>query len=531
EGSSSTFTVTVDDDAPVAFAPTQMIIANDSTSITSSALDTFGNTGADGLGGATFVGTDGTQLMQTDGVTAVTSGSPAENLLMFGFGTSTLQIRSADTDTLVMTVTLNPDATSEDADIYTVQLHQDLNDGSGVVFDDFSDAAAGLNDWVGLDGDGGDIMDDTNDSEDLLITAPGGLEINTDADDIGVSGGQKVDAGETVRLDFVVDLQRDAGQDEKDPQGYIYDSHYLANDFTAKIVEVQGSQSNTTVVGFKVFEFDDVDKKDLTTGNTQIAITLSSIVVTDVDGVTILQEGVDYDAYLDGDGTLYVDGLVQGQKVFFSAASDFEVVEIFNATGMPIPDGEGATFSGSSFAVGGFGFDTALSGSDIPLEFDITLSDGDNDTSAGTIALTVTPDDGVITGTSSNETLSGGAGNDILTGDAGDDVFMFASDDQGSVGDVDVDKIMDFNDNGEADVLDLSDLLVGEEGTDLTAFLAVSEDAGAVVIDVNPDGISGVTEQIRLEGTTLADLGATLGDPQADIISDLISNGHIQVDS
>ncbi len=162
--------------------------------------------------------------------------------------------------------------------------------------------------------------------------------------------------------------------------------------------------------------------------------------------------------------------------------------------------------------------------------FDVTATDSDGDvTLPAEISVTV-DGSGDIRGTDAGEVISGASGNNILTGGLGDDIFFFTAEDQGTVGTPDFDKINDFNDNGEADVLDLSDLLVGEEGTDLTAFLAVSEDAGAVVIDVNPDGLSGNTEQIRLEGTTLADLGANALDTQADIISDLITNGHIQVD-
>ena len=162
--------------------------------------------------------------------------------------------------------------------------------------------------------------------------------------------------------------------------------------------------------------------------------------------------------------------------------------------------------------------------------FDVTATDSDGDvTLPAEISVTV-DGSGDIRGTDAGEVISGASGNNILTGGLGDDIFLFTAEDQGTVGTPDFDKINDFNDNGEADVLDLSDLLVGEEGTDLTAFLAVSEDAGAVVIDVNPDGLSGNTEQIRLEGTTLADLGANALDTQVDIISDLITNGHIQVD-
>jgi len=83
------------------------------------------------------------------------------------------------------------------------------------------------------------------------------------------------------------------------------------------------------------------------------------------------------------------------------------------------------------------------------------------------------------------------------------------------------------------DVIDLRDLLDGEESGDLTDYLDVVEDTinGNVVINVTPSGAGGdVTEVITLEGKTLADLGAVNTDPMADIISDLVANGHIDVD-
>jgi VCBS repeat-containing protein len=164
------------------------------------------------------------------------------------------------------------------------------------------------------------------------------------------------------------------------------------------------------------------------------------------------------------------------------------------------------------------------------VEFEVVGTDSDGDVSAPATITVQVDGSGELTGTAANEVFSGGGGeNNILTGGGGEDIFMFTAEDQGTVGTPDNDIITDFGDAG-ADVLDISDLLVGEESGTLTDYLTVNESGSDVVIEVNPDGASGVTEVITLQNTTLADLGANAADSQADIINSLVTNGHINVD-
>jgi hypothetical protein len=168
--------------------------------------------------------------------------------------------------------------------------------------------------------------------------------------------------------------------------------------------------------------------------------------------------------------------------------------------------------------------------------FEVVATDADGDVSDPAVISITVDGSGDLLGTDASEVISGSQGNDILTGSAGDDIFYFGADDQGTAGTPDVDIITDFNDSAvdEADVLDISDLLVGEESGDITTYLNVYEDNGAVVLDVTPDGSGGGhTEQIRLEGTTLDELGAgayDVGTQQTEIIETLISQGHLDVD-
>jgi hypothetical protein len=211
--------------------------------------------------------------------------------------------------------------------------------------------------------------------------------------------------------------------------------------------------------------------------------------------------------------------------VSFTGDVDFETVEVINYDGT---DG----YTGDAFSLGGFGFDVAGDGSDIDMSFDLQSTDGDGDIATGTLDVTVTPDDGNITGTIDSEVIVGGAGNDILTGLAGNDIFYFGADDDGTLATPAADTITDFNALGESDSIDLADLLVGEESNPLTDYLSVAEDGTDLVISVTPDGAgTDMTQTITLQDTSLADLGATLGDTQINIINDLITNGHINVDS
>ena len=175
-----------------------------------------------------------------------------------------------------------------------------------------------------------------------------------------------------------------------------------------------------------------------------------------------------------------------------------------------------------------------------------TVTDGDTDV-ISSLSITVqaappiegTAGDDVLLGGATGDTLMGLGGNDILTGlggndimsgGEGNDVFLFTENDQGTVSKPNHDIITDFNDSG-TESLNLSDLLSGEELGDLTNYLNIAESGDDVVINVNPDGTSGVTEIITLQDTSLASLDVSaLASDQAGIIKDLIDFNHLTVD-
>ncbi|MGD8311582.1 MAG: type I secretion C-terminal target domain-containing protein, partial [Gammaproteobacteria bacterium] len=553
-----TLNVAVLDDGPSDFTPMSAIVVNSGDGSGSGLLKTFGNMGADGLGNVVFdpAGhTDGELLMgivngnvAPEPITYSGSGQ-IENILVTGFGTDTLTGTSTVTDTVIFTITLNPDADAAGDDLYTITFFESLDDGSGFVFDDFSTAPAGQNDWVGIDKDLVDLDDpDPNpNSEDLLITSsvPGGT-INTSSTDIG-SNNQWLDNGEGIRLDFVTAVNRDAPDNEKDVQGYTYNSHYTVNNASFEILQIQGG--GTAAVHIKAYNFDGVEgvDKDFTANSSLVAIVAASILVNDV--------AVDpANLYDMGDGTFVITGLVVGDVVDFSAVGTFEATVMDNADGEAIPDpdpGDPTTFSSSPFALGAFGYDSATEGDEIDLSFNVLASDGDADTSAGTLDVTISPDGDAATATdptgqaligdSSNDILVGGAGDDILTGGKGEDTLTGGDGSDTFVwleGDADgnIDTITndDFTPGEGGDVLDLSDVLVGEDmgnvggggAGDLLNFLSFGESGGSTTISVSSTGgASDLT--IVLDGVDLT-AGGSLTDTQ--IINNLLGDNNLVTD-
>jgi len=182
------------------------------------------------------------------------------------------------------------------------------------------------------------------------------------------------------------------------------------------------------------------------------------------------------------------------------------------------------------------------------VNFTITFSDGMtisgtyDEASGDTSFATVTEADAVdstieiddqLFGGAGDDILVGGGGNDLLTGGDGADTFKWESGDEGTAASPAMDFVTDF-DSSEGDVLDLADILQGEESNDITNYISVAQDGDNVVINVTPDGAGGDMNQvITLEDTSLNDLGVGGYDAttqQSEIINQLISSGQLNVD-
>ncbi|MBD8226328.1 retention module-containing protein [Pseudomonas fluorescens] len=141
---------------------------------------------------------------------------------------------------------------------------------------------------------------------------------------------------------------------------------------------------------------------------------------------------------------------------------------------------------------------------------DILFGQGGNDT---------------LSGGAGNDILVGGKGNDILTGGAGADTFVWLKGDTNTSGGFD--RITDFK-HGEGDKLDLSDLLQGNNDTNLSSYLRLTTDsAGNSTLSVSSTGSFTGTNGGTADVTIKVD-GASWGSGAAAINS-LIAGGDLTV--
>jgi Ca2+-binding RTX toxin-like protein len=186
------------------------------------------------------------------------------------------------------------------------------------------------------------------------------------------------------------------------------------------------------------------------------------------------------------------------------------------------------------------------------LALDYQLTDVDGDSATGTISITLDGDnaiigtagDDVLLGGSSNDVISGGDGNDLISGGAGDDllggglgsdVFAWSLADKGTAGSPAVDTITDFNTAARAaggDVLDLRDLLSGENSGNLTDYLHFEKVGSDTVVHIKSAGAAGAEDQtVLLQGVDLyAAAGIGIGSPDQQIIDDLVAKGKLITD-
>jgi len=148
-----------------------------------------------------------------------------------------------------------------------------------------------------------------------------------------------------------------------------------------------------------------------------------------------------------------------------------------------------------------------------------------------------------LNGSDGNDILIGGKGNDTLTGGAGVDVFKWDRGGDGAAGSPARDTITDFNKNAVnqgGDILDVRDLLQGENTGNLVNYLHFEKSGSDTIVHISSNGgfasdthnVSGsfssgnTTQQIVLSGVDLT-TGQT---SDAAIISNLLSQQKLITD-
>jgi Ca2+-binding RTX toxin-like protein len=218
------------------------------------------------------------------------------------------------------------------------------------------------------------------------------------------------------------------------------------------------------------------------------------------------------------DGKVHIDGVLadNGQSVHaqltITAAKDADFTLTAHAQSADAHDAS-ATADGhdaSSVVAGADAADTLL-GSD---DDDLLFGGAGNDK---------------LEGGKGDDHLYGGKGNDTLLGGDGDDTFVWLKGDEGTAKAPAVDTVQDFG-NGK-DVLDLSDLLQGENKSNLSDYLGASTETvngkSTTVLNISTTGhlgSEGANQKIVLEGQNYDTTD------QAKLVQDLISQGKLHVD-
>jgi hypothetical protein len=401
------FVIQVNDDGPNDISPAPAVLANADFGVASGALDFFGNTGADGAGDVVFSGgTDSDELMGTIGdglLQNLTSGGAP--IFLFGFGTGTLvgttDANNSDPDAKVFEITLNPDGSVEADDLYSITMFGSIDNGEAFIFENFSEAPAGQNIWIGID-DPRTGADDRN--EDVLLTGadPDRLiepdTVNTSSFSIGTNN-QSVNVGEMLRLDYVKDITTDLST-------LVYDRHYVVNNASFTIIQTGGSSTNQVDALVTVYDADDDNIFDGDNPLEDIQDTIISVTIFDENGALVgTFTSDDTHVEFNLDGSVLVKDILEGYKVFVSTADGFNRMEITNDSN------EGQ--DNDSFDLGGFELTSLQAGDPVLLSFDLEASDGDGDLSSGTLDVTLSA---VLAGTVGPDTLTGSGENEIFVG-------------------------------------------------------------------------------------------------------------------
>ncbi|WP_020162669.1 retention module-containing protein [Cycloclasticus pugetii] len=546
--------ITFEDDGPTVIAPEVAYVTNSgSASALLIPLDFDNNVddnyGADQPGTVTFanIAVSGTDSGQTAGGSIIylyTNGTIVIGSTLVA-GTYADAIHPDNVGNKVFTVDLNLDSDlATMTDSYSVTMFQQI-DGATATFD----TSDSIFDITGGNTNYTFYTDTTGVNPTALVTPSGdGTSINTSDNGIGIKGGGNglsIGTNETIRVSYVdtvsgVPLSNLA---YVEPADHTLGDNVTVNGATAGFLLNNG----TTDVAIRAYDDDDDD--DMVSDGTLDVIT--TVVVGGVN--FIIADGNDtksgYSVTWNVDGSVLVEGIGDGDQVQVFTEDGLTTVEYQYVAGTP-------------FLLSGFGAAIPVPGELLRIDLDLEVEDGDGDTVIveDAIVLSISPDDHVIiegtpgnddgvdsldatpgqaatligyagndslNGADLNDILVGGLGSDTMSGGTESDTFVWnAGDAAGSPADI----ITDFNDAGETDVLDLSDLLIGEESGTLTDYLSVNESGGAVVINVSTEGGAGDSQVITLENTTFVDLGIT-GATQADIVDQMISLGHINIDS
>jgi len=329
-------------------------------------------------------------------------------------GTDT--VTGSTIDGSVFTLTLD-----SGTDNYQFNLIQPIDDGAGAIPINLDGLSNSSNTFkalsLGSDGNEGIIFSGYIQNGDGSITQstvnPSGQGGSVDS--IGVAN-QSMNDGNVLGIDFVTDAF--TGKSAAD-EYFNYTTHFDINNFSFQIVQNSGS--------VLVRAFDVVDDDPTSFSETDHFNAISSGLVLDVitsiqiNGISVALTSADVYAE---DGGYVIRGLSLSDKVTVGTSDGYSRLEIENPSSV----------TGDTYDIGTFSYEIVNTGAQTELSFGTTLTDGDGDTSGGTIAVSIDPEaaNSTIIGGDGGDIILGGAGSDALAGSSGADTFVYSEGDGGS---------------------------------------------------------------------------------------------------
>lgn len=394
------FSVTVDDDEPVAFAPVAMSLDNSAGASDTADLDADqnidDNVGADRLGTITFA-----NIANGQNSGLMSGGQPI--YFYFGSDGTNPSVLTASTVTpaewnggagvdptaeTVFTITLNHNPAGNDT--YTVNMVGTVDNGAGVSFENLAGTGNAGNPPFKI------IESTSIDNLQVLFTPINDNTVNSDTDDIGV-GGQFIDIAnpdQGLRVDFGQFTSHDNGGPKSD-DGFTINSHQTVNGFRFTIDQV--SNGTTADVLLRTYDADEgaANQSPINgtapgglhdfTNDTLLSITqveiynnLGTLVGTATGSTSFGGIGVTFN----GDGTVLVTNLLAQYSVLTRTAAGYDRIEILNAGTSGGTDGK--------FSLSHLQLETVTTGDPITMHFDLALTDADGDRVVVADALDIT---------------------------------------------------------------------------------------------------------------------------------------------
>jgi hypothetical protein len=372
-----------DDDGPSAFAPASVTLDNSGSDSETGALNAAGSEGADITGSPAFVDTNAADnyLYASNGTTLLKSGG--QNIVLSGYGSSTLTGSTEGGGLVVFTATL--DAAT---DQYTISFLRSIDDGAGTSFLGAAPVRSGNPTYNLIDNVGGTTLDLLFSGGDTAGGLPGAHSVNVSSTGAGVdnqsmnaSGGK----GETLRIDFATGAAL-AGS----PLGsdFSLGLHKNVNGFSFLVS--QNTPSGTEASAYvKVFDAD--GDKNLVGDSGDVADTITQVLV---NNIVVYDSAGGHSGLVNGhtvsgmlyDGGVVITGLNEGAtgdgtggddpRITVRTATGYNRVEVSNFAGQTV---NGQVLAGTGFDIAPAGVEQGVAGNPVGFTLPVRVTDYDGD--------------------------------------------------------------------------------------------------------------------------------------------------------